>query len=313
MAARKISNMVFQNRGEKVHCLIIGGSGLIGYTLVEKLKKNHEVTFTYCNHAVSIKGVNGYQINLENQEYICSLLDKIKPSLVLHVAAPPSVDAHEKNKERAYLINVETTRAIVEKTRRMGSKLIYLSTSNVFPPLRRVFYEDDVPAPINFYGACKLGGEWATAKNPNHLIVRTDQIYGWNKTGQQKKSFVVNTLEKLQQNQTVEVCEDWYNRPTYVEDLALAIERLIELDKVGVYHATGGTYLNRLDWAKKIADKFEMDGSLVKGIDSGTLNLPATRANTNLDNKKIQKETKIKMQTIEEGLKIMKNEKTKLS
>ncbi|MBS3067629.1 NAD(P)-dependent oxidoreductase [Candidatus Micrarchaeota archaeon] len=292
-----------------MHCLIIGGSGLVGYTLVEKLKENYKIALTYCNHQVDIDNTNGYKINLENHAHITSLLDKIKPSIVCHVAAPPSVDTHETEKEKSYSINVETTRAIAEKTKKMNSKLVYLSTSNVFPPVKRIFQEDDIPAPINFYGACKLGGELAVAKNPNHLIIRTDQIYGWNKTRQQKKSFVVSTLDKLESDQIIEVCEDWYNRPTYVEDLVSSIKRLIELDKVGTYHATGSTYLNRLEWAKKIAMKFEMDDSLVKGINSGILHLPAIRANVNLGNTKIQKETKIKMRTIEEGLNAMKNEK----
>ncbi len=288
--------------------LVIGGSSLIGYSLVERLKEENDVSLTYWNHPVHIPGATGFTADLSDSKQIIKIIEKTMPKTVVHVAAPPSVDAHDKDKVLAYQINVLTTHEIAKKTYEIGSKLVYLSTSNVFPLFKKIFTEEDIPAPVNFYGACKLGGELAAQKNPDSIVVRTDQIYGWSQFKGQKKSFVVNTLEKIEQG-TCEVCKDWYNTPTYVDDLAKAMECLIRLNKRGVYHCVGSSFLNRLEWGKKIAEKFGKDHTRVKGICSETLALPALRANVHLSNKKIQKETGIRMKTVDEGLDAMEQTK----
>ena len=67
----------------------------------EEIKENFhkEVADVFCHVLLLAKF---YKINLENHAHITSLLDKIKPSIVCHVAAPPSVDTHETEKEKSY-------------------------------------------------------------------------------------------------------------------------------------------------------------------------------------------------------------------
>jgi dTDP-4-dehydrorhamnose reductase len=232
------------------------------------------------------------------------LLDGIAPEAVLHTVAPPSVDWHERERAAAYATNVLGTRAIAAKTRKLGAKLVYVSTTFVFPDTGLVFTEEDIPAPINFYGVTKWGAEIAAAENPDHAIVRTDQIYGWSLPGQ-KKSFVVSTLEKLEKGQKAEVCLDWLNSPTYVKDLSAAVKRIMERDKRGIYHVVGGSFIDRVSWAGKIAEAFEKDKSLVAGIESSSLKLPARRPNARVSNDKAQEELGLHLRTVEEGLEDM--------
>ena len=106
----------------------------------------------------------------------------------------------------------------------------------------------------------------------------------------------------------VEVCKDWLNSPTYVKDLSQAIIALTERKKRGTYHVIGSSFLDRVSWANKIATMFAQDTSLIRGIDSSSLNLPARRSNARLSNDKIREETGMRLKTVEEGLEAMKME-----
>ena len=289
---------------------IIGGSGLLGTELVKNLARNNEVSFTYNSNPIRVEDCDSYRVDLRKSDAVVEILERLRPEVVIHAAAPPNVDWHEREREEAYHINVLTTRAIAEKCRLLGALMVYTSTAFVFPDTNQVFKEEDIPAPINFYGVTKLGGELAVSANLDHIIVRTDQIYGWT-LPEQKKSFVLNVLETLSRNERVEVCQDWYNSPTYVKDLSNMITELVKSDRRGIYHVVGNTFLNRVEWAKYIATAFGKDPSLVVGIESKTLNLPARRPNARISNEKIQKELGVKLKTIMEGLDNMKKGMTK--
>jgi len=288
--------------------LILGGSGLLGHRLASSVVNEYEVAFSYFNNPLPLSGAEGFRLDLKDLDAVSDCIEKSAPDVVMHAVAPPSVDWHEKERAAAYQTNVLGTRTIAEKTKELGVKLVYVSTSFVFPDIEKIFKEDDIPAPISFYGATKLGAELAAMLNPDHVIVRTDQIYGWALQGQ-KKSFIVTVLEKIGRGDKAEVCKDWYNCPTYVGDLSGAMIKLAVMKKRGIYHAVGSSFINRYDWAVMIAKAFGKDPSLVVGIDSSTLNLPAKRSNVHLDNSKLLRECGIKMKTAEEGIEAMKEER----
>jgi len=289
--------------------LVLGGSGLLGRHLVLDLMHSGEVSFTYFTNPHPIPGAQGHKLDLKDEKGLEGLIDEADPDIIFHAVAPPSVDWHEKERAAAYQINVSSTSIIAERSRDMGAKLVYVSTAFVFPDLEKIFNEDDIPAPINFYGATKLGGELASKQNPDHLIIRTDQIYGWSLPGQ-KKSFVVNTLDKLMRKEKVEVCRDWLNSPTYVKDLSEAILALTDQKKRGIYHVVGSSFLDRVSWATKIAVAFGQDASLIKGIDSSSMNLSARRPNARISSEKVGREEGISLKTVEEGIEAMRRDRT---
>ncbi len=282
-------------------CLVIGASGLVGRELASRLAANDETAVTFLSNPIEIKGAEAHRLDLANPGSATELIGSFKPEIVFHLAANPSVDWHEREQAAAYAVNVACAIAISRKTREIGAKLAYLSSAFVFPGFGKFYSEEDIPAPVNFYGATKAAAESAVRANPNHVIVRTDQIYGPHKAGQ-KKSFVVSTLEKLSQGKKAEVCRDWMNCPTYYGDLAAVLMHLASSEKTGTYHAAGPDFIDRYDWALRIAAAFGKDASLVAGIESATLDLPAKRPNVRLSCGKLMQETGIRMKGVDEGL-----------
>lgn len=155
-------------------------------------------------------------------------------SIVLHLAAMTNVDECERDPDRAFAVNAEGTRNVVEAAEDAGARVIYLSTDYVFDGTKPGEYsEDDPPAPINAYGRSKLEGERFVAKVPANLIVRTSWVFG------DGRNFVRTMVGAARNGTPLRVVDDQTGRPTWAEGLAEAIVFLVEEGVSGVIHVTG--------------------------------------------------------------------------
>lgn len=220
-----------------------------------------------------------------------------------------NVDLCETSHEIANKVNIEGTRNIVDGCKEVNSKIIYISTSNIFDGKKKMFFENDNPNPINYYGFTKLVGE-ETVVNSGlpFLILRTDQPYSWTENWQ-RKSFVMWVLEKLKMSEIVKIFVDWYSNPTFLDDFVKITNELIDRNKEGIYHVAGSDFINRYKWALKIAEMFDEDPKKIRPAKSEQSGLPAKRANANISNLKIQREIGIKPVGIKEGLKLMREQR----
>ena len=278
--------------------LVIGGSGFLGYYIVQKLKTHNDVEFTYFKH--KIPELNGHYLDITNKKTTIELISKINPDVVIHTPAL-TVDLSETDKEFAEQIHVNGIQNVIDGCRATSSKLVYLSTTYVFDG-RKQFLEDDVTIPGNYYGFTKSKAE-NLVKNSDlpFLILRTDQPYYWKKHWHHNNS-VLRAIDTLSQNKILEEVEDWYNLPTYVPDFVNALESLLVLNKTGIFHLTGSDFISRYDWSVMVAEIFQLNKKLIKPINSSSLKLPAKRFSINADNQKFFDETGIKMRGIKECL-----------
>jgi len=280
--------------------LIIGGTGVIGYKILQHIRKeDSSVKFTFLNNKQVLK--NSHFLNIENLIQTKNLIKKISPDIVIHCSALSNIDFCENNKKKAESINVLGTKNIVEGCKESNSKIVYISTSFVFDGKKK-YSENDNTSPSTFYGFTKFKGE-EIIKDSNlpFLILRTDQPYSWIEQWQHTNS-VIRVIDSLKKKKIFYEVNDWYNVPTYVPDFVNATMKLIKLKKEGIFHVSGSDFLNRYDWAILTAKIFQLNPDLIKAINSSSLNLSAKRVNGNLSNEKLFRETGIKMRGIKEGL-----------
>jgi dTDP-4-dehydrorhamnose reductase len=288
--------------------LITGGSGVVGSRLARGFcEVGDKVFYTFLSRETSLEGCEGFRLDVTERQETLNLIQRLKPDVAVHTVALTDMDLCETNPSLAKRINVDGTRNVVDACRRINCKVVYISTSNVFGSGKGIFSEEDVPRPINCYGNTKLEGEKITASSGlPFLVIRTDHPYGWVEGGQ-RKNFVVNVLEKLEARMRVTVFVDWYNRPTFLDDLVDVMKELVKRGRVGIYHVVGSDFINRFDWALKIAEVWGRDRSLIEVTRSDKM--PAKRSNANLDNAKAQRKTGIRLLGVKEGLKIMQRQK----
>jgi dTDP-4-dehydrorhamnose reductase len=290
--------------------LITGGNGRIGVKFVKFLiESGHEVHHTYLNTEPHIEIGKLHEMDICRREDTINLIKDIKPEITIHTAALTDVDLCETDKELANKINVQGTMNIVDACKRVDSKIVYISTSAVFDGSKKSYTEEDTPNPTYYYALTKFEGEKIVRNSElPFLILRTDQPYCWIESWQKDNS-VTRVIKKLEAGETIKEPVDWYNNPTFVDNFVEVAFELIKKNKTGIYHVVGSDFLNRYELALKIAEIFGKNKELIKPMKSNELKLPVKRVNVNLDNRKTQEDSGIKLLGVEEGLKILLKQK----
>ena len=145
----------------KKKIVVTGGSGRFAKTL-KKIKCKY--AFIYPKKT---------QLNICNLNSMRKYLKKIRPQSVLHLAglSRPMIE-HEKNICKSINLNIIGTANLVNICSELKIKLIYFSTSYVYPGKKGNYKEHDALLPWNNYAWSKLGGECAVQMYKNSLILR---------------------------------------------------------------------------------------------------------------------------------------------
>jgi dTDP-4-dehydrorhamnose reductase len=285
--------------------LVIGASGLLGYNAMLFGSKEYEMYGTYHTH--EIEGKNLSRLDATKKESVQSLIESVKPDLVIDAHTLPNVDYSEEHTEEAWDINVNGTKNLAEAAKAHGAKFVYISTAFVFDGTKGEYFETDAPNPINYYGKTKWASELLlTALNVDHIVIRTALLYGTGGTG--KASFVPWVINKLMKNEEVEVITDQSLNPTFVDRLVETLFRLHERDAGGVFHVTDKECLSKYDLSVAAAKIFGLDDKLITPTTSAKMAMIAKRpGKVRMNSDKVERETGIKMLKVTEGLKIFKS------
>lgn len=285
-------------------CLIgktlVVGTGFFGEKLMRLLSaSNIEVEGTL------IEERDGFtKLDITDKESVSTVFDNAFPELVVLTAAVSNVDYCEQHKEEAFKINVEGAKNIVEACRQFNSKLVFLSTDYVFDGKRGNYIETDKPNPIQYYGTTKLLAEKEVLKLENALVMRVSSLYGFNSLSD-KPCFPLFVVNQLKEGKEVNASMQITN-PTLIDDAALALQQLVEMNAAGIFHAVGANALSRFDAAMQVAETFELDESLIKK--ASDLHFAAARPeNSSLNIKKLNS-VGIEMTDFSHGLQKMKQQ-----
>ena len=162
----------------------------------------------------------------------------------------------------------------------VGLPIITTNTSGVdecvFDGKNGPYSEDDLVCPISVYGETKLASERILLNHdPDHLVIRGNVLY--DETTFTKASFLNWVVNSLRNNQEIRVVDDQFNNPTWTGSMADIIELCIQNSVSGIVHWGDSDHLNRFDFAKMIADKYELKSSLIKPISTQELGQAAQR------------------------------------
>ena len=280
--------------------LVTGSAGLIGTQIVKDLvEMNFEVYSCYTKNKPNA-GISKH-LELSEENEIRIVLNEIKPDIVIHLGAITDVDQCEEQKEIALLINEKATQILAEESVKINAFFIYVSTDYVFDGKVGMKNEEDTPNPINFYGKSKLNGEGALKKLiPSCLIIRTSTPFGLHP---KKKTFPLWVKENLELKNEIPVVIDQFTSPTYVPNLSKMIIEVAIKKNIGIIHLAGRTRISRYEFARKIAEKLDLDPNFLKPIKMADMKWRAERPeDSSLDVSKAYSTLDNKPQDIEESL-----------
>ena len=141
--------------------IVTGGDGRFAREL-KKMKTKYKFIFR-----------NKKELNILSIKSINSNIKRFKPNIVLHLASlsrPMSI--HEKMINKSIDLNIIGTANLVKICNNKNIKLIFFSTSYVYPGKKGNYKENDPLLPWNNYGWSKLGAESAVQMYKNSLIIR---------------------------------------------------------------------------------------------------------------------------------------------
>jgi dTDP-4-dehydrorhamnose reductase len=280
--------------------LILGGSGLIGNSIIKDNIKKNEIISTFKTNPILFSDIKSLYCSLpEDLDKLEKIILKEKPGVLINTVGYSNVDYCEINQDKANLLHVEITKKIYDICNKTKTKLIFLSSDYVFGGKKGKYTETDELNPINHYGVTKQKAEEIVLRNPNNTVVRTSFIYDWG-NNVRFFNYVINNLQK---NTEITAINDLFSCFTLMDNLTQSIFRIIELNKTGIFHVVDSTCINKFEFAKKIAEVFDLDKNLIKGISIDETEAIAKRPkDVCLDNSKARKELDINFESVEKGL-----------
>lgn len=255
--------------------LITGASGLLGQKTVHlALQKNHEVYSMYKENPTNLG--KAIKLDLTNVGKILKVITRLRPEAIIHTAAYTNVDGCEINKDIAWNVNAEATKQIAIASTNINAHLAYVSTDYVFDGEKGLYSEEDKPSPIDHYGYTKLEGEEFTKEHSQEwCITRTSVIYGLGQT--QKLNFATWIINNLNKGKEVRIVTDQFVSPTLNTNLAEMLLEIVERRITGIFHTAGATRTSRHEFARKLAQIFDLDSNLIKPIKMNDLLWKAKR------------------------------------
>ena len=131
--------------------LITGANGQLGTELRNLLDER----------GVAYDAFDAKYMDITDQQAVDAKFDALKPAVVYHCAAYTAVDnAEDEGKQANWQVNEDGTRNVAEAAKRVGAKLVYISTDYVFDGTNPGEYQADAPTnPKNEYGKANLDAD----------------------------------------------------------------------------------------------------------------------------------------------------------
>jgi dTDP-4-dehydrorhamnose reductase len=250
------SGVVESDKG-RMNIIGTGLSGLVGSRIVTLLSPSYQ----FANLSLETG------VDITNHEMVASAIAKSDAPWVFHLAAYTNVQEAEKERSMgdqsmAWKVNVKATENIVSAVQTSGKKLLYIDTDYAFDGTKASYTEDDAPNPLGWYATTKSeGAKRVLALGSNGLVVRIANPYRANPVG--KTDFVHKMLERLTQNLGISAPSDQLFVPTFIDDIAQALDALISRDASGIYHIVGSSAISPYQAAIAIAKEFRLDESQI--------------------------------------------------
>lgn len=231
--------------------ILMGGHGLLGSHLFVEL--------TSRGYLVIRQGRSSnadFTADPFDTASLTEMLDKVHPDLVVNLNAKTDVDDCERDIEGAFKGNVLTAKLLSECAASFGSKLVHISTDQVYSGSG--FQCEDSAAPINSYSLSKYAGELAALCN-GATVIRTNFICG-SASGNGKG--LANWLYRsIKDDIKINVFEDVYFNPVHPKNIANILARLMDRNESGLFNFGAKDGLSKAQLAHSFCRRIGSSGN----------------------------------------------------
>ena len=220
--------------------MVTGAAGQLGGAIVQRFGSQHEVV-----------ALTRRDLDVTREAEVARRIAAERPDVIINCTAYNDVDGAEDHAREAFESNAFAVLALARGARDTSATLVHYGTDFVFDGLGDAPYtESDSARPGSVYGMSKLLGEWFTADASAHYILRVESLFG----GPRAKSSVDRIIDGIIGGQAVRVFSDRTVTPSYVNDVAEATARLLDVRPAsGLYHCVNSGTTTWLGLAEEVA------------------------------------------------------------
>jgi dTDP-4-dehydrorhamnose reductase len=210
--------------------------------------------------------------------YISSIekaIELYQPWAIINAAGFVRVDDAEKECEACTRDNTTGPHNLAIACNKHGVQLINFSSDLVFDGRKPTAYvERDLPNPLNVYGQSKAQAELLIQKEfSSSLIIRTSAFFSpWD-----EYNFVHYVRKSLSNYENVTVAKDLFISPTYVPHLVNTCLDILIDGETGIWHLANKGSLSWAEFAFIIAEKFDLNKSLINVVNANQISYKAKR------------------------------------
>ncbi len=289
----------------KKNILIFGASGLLGKNWIKLKKDQFNISVVINKKNISDKNINKYKINFNKKNEIKKIFHLAKPDIVINLVALTNLEKCQKNKKLSYKTNYLIPSMIANQCRYKKIKFVHISTDQIFSKNHKFKSEKFSTDPINHYGYTKALIEKYIVKNlKNYLILRTN-FFGIGSTYRQSFSeYIINNLKR---NKKINLYEDVYFNPVFIDNLINYIHMLINKDCRGIFNISSSDRISKYQFGILICRSFRLNKELINPIKVNAGNNIIKRPKEmSLSNKKISKLLNLKIGITKDQINFMK-------
>jgi dTDP-4-dehydrorhamnose reductase len=218
------------------------------------------------------------KIEVGDPDSVQAAVERERPDVVINCAAFHRVDDCEAHPEEAVRVNSLGALYVARTCAELDAVCVHISTDYVFGGGGRGPYaEDDLPSPLNVYGASKFAGEHLVAQAcPRSLVVRVASLFGAAPVRGKARHFVDAILAQARAAKPLTVIDDVRMSPTYTLDAARALEALVRQQACGLVHVTNTGSCSWYEFATRIVSLAGL-GAVVRPVPASAYPMRARR------------------------------------
>lgn len=258
--------------------LVTGAAGQLGREIVDVAQVR----------GLDVVAADRTLLDITDDDAVRRVVALHRPDAIVHAAAWTAVDACEADPDKANRVNGTATAVIVAAAREVGASVHVISTDYVFDGTKsQPYVETDATNPQSAYGRSKLLAERSTDPQRD-TVIRVSWLSGFHGAN------MVKTILRLAATPgPLRFVSDQVGHPTFADDAAGMIVRLVTERRTGIWHVTNQRAVSWYRFACEVLAAAGEDPARVEPVLTSELvpPRPAPRpANSVLDNARLRAE-----------------------
>ncbi len=190
-------------------------------------------------------------LDVRDIDMCAKFFKKVKPAIVIHLAALTDLEYCELHPEEAWKTNALGTENIALLAKKYDATMIYIGTAGIFGGEKEEYTDYDTPNPLSYYAKAKYFGECFVQQYlTDYYIFRAGWMMGGGLT--KDKKFIKKIYDQIKSGKKeLFVVDDKLGTPTYTVDFAESIFKVIQTEYYGLYNQVCGGNCSRLDVANE--------------------------------------------------------------